>query len=560
MLGIVIFGLYLGTRPLNIPDEGRYPNVARDMVATGQLITPKVDGVPFLDKPILYYWLEAASMKAFGVNSWAIRLPQALFGLLGCLAIYLFGRKFFNRRTGFLAALLLMVSPLYYFSARYANMDLEVGLWITFSLFAFFNAYQAEQEQKTSSRKKWMLLAFIFSAFGVLTKGLIGFVLPGMVIFCYLLTLSQFKFLTKLNWLGGLFIFFLITLPWYIAVQIQNPGFFHYFFIYQQFDRFTQTGFNNAMPFYFYLGILLAAFLPFSFFSLPQLVKLKTLWKARQQKCLVWFLALWIFLITLFFSIPQSKIVGYILPVAPALALLLAYGFDRYWQKAPKGMQYCQLIFAVIALILSGVLYYAPGHLKNVPHSLFPLFASLGVMWFIAGLATIWLTLKQKQAWVYGLWFVVMAIFSIGAVLAVPHIEKKSHIHLAELAKPFITPKTILVSYNGYYEDLPIYLNHRLIIVYDWANPDIAKSDNWARDLYYGYTHYPATHHILLLPPEFKHFWQTHAEILIFTNQNNVAYLKEHLQPQPKLLAHWQDQVILFKQAGQKIRDPNRKF
>ena len=131
---IVYFFIFLGWSHLSIPDEGRYPEIAREMLSSGNWVTPTINGVPFLDKLPLYYWLEATSIHFFGTNPWAIRLPQALFGILGCISIYTFGRYFYSRFAGILASLILAANVLYFFEAPYANMDLIVAnlLWIAF--------------------------------------------------------------------------------------------------------------------------------------------------------------------------------------------------------------------------------------------------------------------------------------------------------------------------------------------------------------------------------------------------------------------------------------------
>ena len=121
----IVYGLWLGSYPFFTPDEGRYAEVAREMVASGDYITPRVNGIAFLDKPALYYWLQAAAIHFFGVKEWAIRLFPALLGLFGCLATYFAGRQLFSRRTGILSAIMLASAPLYFIGAHYANLNLK---------------------------------------------------------------------------------------------------------------------------------------------------------------------------------------------------------------------------------------------------------------------------------------------------------------------------------------------------------------------------------------------------------------------------------------------------
>ncbi len=131
---------WLGSYPLFTPDEGRYAEVAREMLVSGDYVTPRVNGVAFLDKPAFYYWLQAGSMHWFGINEWAIRFFPAVFGMIGCLLVYLAGRTLFNRRTGILAAVILATSPIYFCCAHYANLDLEVAVLISTALLLFLMA------------------------------------------------------------------------------------------------------------------------------------------------------------------------------------------------------------------------------------------------------------------------------------------------------------------------------------------------------------------------------------------------------------------------------------
>ena len=177
LLGAILSLFYafcLGSYPLFTPDEGRYSEVAREMVATGDYITPRVNGVIFLDKPILYYWLQATAINLFGLNEWALRFFPALFGVFGCLMSYACGRKLFNRRTGIVAAVILGATPLYFASAHYANLDLEVAVWISCTLLSFITAVRNPARPQAS----WLFATYIFAALAFLTKGLIGFAFP----------------------------------------------------------------------------------------------------------------------------------------------------------------------------------------------------------------------------------------------------------------------------------------------------------------------------------------------------------------------------------------------
>lgn len=543
----ILFGLFLGSRPLNVPDEGRYPNIAREMLVTHQYITPKLNGVPFLDKPPLYYWLEAASMKLFGINKWAIRLPQALFGLLGCLLVYGFGRRFYSRKVGLLAAILMAVSPLYYFTARYANMDLEIAIWITASLMCFYRFYDS-LKYRASPHNYWIYLSAVCAGFGMLTKGLIGLALPALVIFIFLLLQKDLSTLKRLKWIPCIAIVLIICLPWYWAVQAQNPSFFHYFFIYQQFDRFTGGGFNNQMPVYFYLGILLSGFAPWTFFTLPILRHIVRLRYPYHLPPHTYFLAVWSIVITVFFSIPQSKIISYILPMTPAFMLLIAQGIKKHEANWRLSHKITTGIWNLLALLAGIVLWVLPGHTPKFPMELSVFFWPLGSLFIITALLATWLSHQNKVRKLVCIWIVTMIIFNTVAMSIIPYFDHKPAYKLAQQTKPLIKPNTTLISYGGFYEDLPIYFNRRFKIVYHWHNPNIIDHDNWARDLYEGLKDTPTQAvHWLISPSTFRKIWQTTPSVMVFTSQYYFNILKKTLKPTPKLIAEVNGKVAFIR-------------
>ena len=254
-----IFFLFGHDHPLINPDEARYTEIAREMLATGDFITPKLNNVIFFDKPILYYWLQAFSMKLFGVNEWAARFFPSIYGIVGCLLMYCGGTFLINRRTGILAALLLACSPFYFFAAHFANMDLEVAVLITGSLTLFLIGIQ----DKYAQQSKWLLWgSYAFAGLAILTKGLIGIVFPLMIIGCWILLTGKWAILKRMRILSGIIIIAAIVCPWFYLVQKHNPTFMHYFFTIQHFERFTTTDFNSQSPAWFYLPIVLFGLFP----------------------------------------------------------------------------------------------------------------------------------------------------------------------------------------------------------------------------------------------------------------------------------------------------------
>lgn len=189
------FLILLGSRVLNVPDEGRYSEVARAMLLSGDFITPRLNGIAFFHKPILHYWLQVASFSVFGITEWSVRLMPALAGVLGCVLTYVAGTLLYGRHTGRLAALMLATNPLYFLSSRYADMNLEVAVFITCALLCFMIAMQYPLGSK---RRNILWAAYAFAALAVLTKGLIGIVFPMMVVGAWVLVTRQWRLLREM--------------------------------------------------------------------------------------------------------------------------------------------------------------------------------------------------------------------------------------------------------------------------------------------------------------------------------------------------------------------------
>lgn len=359
---LMLAGLWLlllsmaAMRPLAVPDEGRYGEVGRWMLQSGDWLTPRLNGLPFFHKPPLLHWLQALSLASFGINELALRLAPALHAGLMLVALYLSARNISTETIARRAVLMLGTSMTFLVAGQYVNHDMLVATWIGVAIWCFAFAFMAgEKPNGTLAR-----LGFAACALGMLSKGLIGIALPGLVLFIWLLWTRQFKKILYLPWLSGLALFTLIALPWFVLAQQKYPQLFDYMFIGQQFNRYTATTYNNPQPWWFYLLALVLLFFPWVFFSLNQwrrpfgppasaatVAPLAAPW---WQLCWVWVIA-----IVFFFSIPHSKIVGYVLPVIAPLALLAALGWERamaHRARAGKLFLGLCLLNMAIALVL----------------------------------------------------------------------------------------------------------------------------------------------------------------------------------------------------------------
>ena len=355
-------------RPLAVPDEGRYGEIGRWMLQSGDWLTPRLNGIPFFHKPPLLHWLEAMSLATFGVNAVALRLVPALHAGLMMAALYLSVRRISSEVLARRAALMLGTSLTVLLGGQYINHDMLVATWIGVAIWCFAFAFMAG-EKPNAALARW---GFAACALGMLSKGLIGIALPGLVIFVWLIWTRQFKKILFLPWLSGLALFALIALPWFVLAQQKYPELFNYMFIGQQLNRYTAATYNNPQPWWFYLLSVALLLFPWVFFAL-NLVRLQVrsaalsslAAKAKRNEsaqpltvanpliakewwslCWIWAIA-----ITVFFSIPNSKLVGYILPVMPALALLSALG----WERAMAHRASAGKVFAAICLLNVGI-------------------------------------------------------------------------------------------------------------------------------------------------------------------------------------------------------------
>lgn len=520
----VFYALWMGSYALFTPDEGRYSEVAREMVATNDYITPRLNGVVFLDKPIFYYWLQASAIKLFGIKEWALRLWPMLFGIIGCLMTYIAGHLLFNRRTGFISAIILATSPLYYGAAHYANLDLEVAVLISLTLMSFIVAVRVTRE---NLRNYFLIAAYAFAGLAALTKGLIGIVFPAMIIGAWILLLNRWSFLKKMHLIKGLLFFIAIALPWYILVQKANPEFFEFFFIKQQVSRFLTTDyFNNRTPTWFYIPIVIAGFFPWCVFGLQALTcHIKNVIRNRQQHASEFYLLLWFILVFTFFSIPKSKTIGYILPIFPALALLIGNYISTSWEKSKS----IGIYFGIISFILSslGILIFclaAPYFPElEISPPLIPYLNKVAILFAAATVIFIFLALQKKKLSTF---FFTLLTISIAFLL----IFNSSSATLNEgTAKPIalelksvLKPEDEVITYFKYYQDLPIYLERRITIVADWEAKDIPLRDNWVRELWYGMP-FQDTKQWLINEDTFWQRWHSTKRVFVITNTNYLA-------------------------------------
>lgn len=310
-----------GFRALTSPEEARYAGVAWALARSPDWLTPMLDGMPFLDKPPLFYWLTAASFHVFGGVQWPARAAPLLGATLGAISVW----RFVHRRTAPKLArwtlLALATSPLFFGGAQFANTDMLVAGCIAAAISL---AAESIMQAEVGASAPWRaVFAWLVAALGVLSKGLIGWVLPALVVLAWALATRRTRSLRILVSLPGIAIFLLVAAPWFVAQEWTHPGFLRHFLFHHHVQRFAGTGFNNVRGWWFYLAVIPLAAFPWSLWllRLPRRPLSSDDERATAVRTLM---MTWLTVVALFFSIPQSKPIGYIMPVIFPLSFLAA--------------------------------------------------------------------------------------------------------------------------------------------------------------------------------------------------------------------------------------------
>ncbi len=309
-----------GSRDLFNTDEARYAEIAREMVASGDWLTPRLNGLKYFEKPPLQYWVTAAAFEAFGETAWSARLWTVLTGFAVLLATLAAGARLLGPAAGATGALVLGTSLMWFGMGHFASLDMGLAAFLSLAVTAF--ALAQRDAASARARRNWMLAAWAASALAVLSKGLVGMVLPAGALLAYVLWQRDWRLLgARLHWGAGLALFLALAAPWFVAASLANPEFARFFFIHEHVERFLTVEHGRYEPAWYFVPVLLVGFAPWTL-ALPGALAagLRREPQARFQPQR--FLFAWIVVVFAFFSASHSKLASYILPLVPAAALL----------------------------------------------------------------------------------------------------------------------------------------------------------------------------------------------------------------------------------------------
>lgn len=466
----LLFSFMLGSRALWQPDEGRYVEIPREMVATGDYVTPRLDGVKYFEKPVLFYWLEAASIRLFGLNEWSARLWPALLGLVGCLTVYAAGRRLYGRAAGIIAALALATNILYYALARVVTIDMPVSVLLTVALLAFLLG----TKEPPGSRRRWLMWTFYaFAALATLAKGLIGIVIPGMVIGAWILLLNDWRLLRSIYLPSGIVLLLVIAVPWHVLAARANPEFLHFYFIHEHFERYLTKVEHRYQPFWFFVPVILLGLYPWIAFLGQALRRsFPASWAQRHDERDALYLMLWAGLIFVFFSLSDSKLITYVLPVFPPLAILTGRYLAPAWEGAAlPGMRPGLWLLLAASAAIASLLVAAPHLTAGTPNvgiytaTLRPYLNSMAAVAVLGSLAALVLGRRRPRYSIIVIAVMAAAFLSI-LTAGLPLMDSKNSVKtLALVLKPRLGPSTEVMTYHLYYQDLPVYIQRRVTIV-----------------------------------------------------------------------------------------------
>jgi 4-amino-4-deoxy-L-arabinose transferase-like glycosyltransferase len=518
----VFFCYEMGNRDFADPDEGRYVEVPREMVVSGDYVTPHLNGLKYFEKPVLFYWLQAAAIHVFGINEISMRLWIVIFAILGCLSLFGVMTARYSPSMGLVAAGILATNLLYYAHSQLIILDLVLSIFMSGSLWCFYLAFVKpskkliQQDAPPKAPGGLIVAMYALSALACLTKGLIGAVLPGMIAFLWIMATKNWRMLKQLFHMPGLLVFLAIFLPWHLLAMHRNSDFFDFYFIFEHFTRYTTKIHNRYQPWWFFLPIALVGMIPWSGFSLVAIKNSfgKVMagvgsWKTRdgnQQNNAAdstdddtsannshdvrghTFFLIWIFAILVFFSLSNSKLIPYIVPIIPPIAFLTTLLLeDANHITSLRNFKWGSLLNIFLFVIIGAVFLLEKQRIADILQNenaqilIAMTFVTMAAMAGVMISAMFRRITIRHAVWLHALLAAnMMSLMHKGAVIY-QEVKKPSTKQFAQLINWNKKKGDLVFCYKKYYQDFPVYLQSRVGVV-DYVGElqfgmDAAKKD-----------------------------------------------------------------------------------
>jgi 4-amino-4-deoxy-L-arabinose transferase-like glycosyltransferase len=529
MFGVSFF-LLLGRFPLVEPDETRYAEIPREMLERCDFITPFLNYVKYFEKPPLHYWVNALSMSLFGQNEFAARFPGTLMGLLTVVLTYHAGRKLFDRRTGLLSAIILGTSVGFFAQARLNITDMTLTCTLSAALAFFIVAARDDEPHKGL----YYHLAYVSAALAVLAKGLIGIVFPGAIVFLFLLLTRRWRLLKEMRLATGIPLFLAVAAPWFVLASMKNPEFARFFFIHEHFERFTSKVHGRYQPLWYFVPVLAGTMIPWSLF-IP--AGLRNSWRERATGGgrTRLYLAIWAVFIFLFFSKSNSKLIPYLLPLCPALALLMGNRISTILDGdfKPLGIP-AYLTGGILCLVGAGIIIlpHMAVHSPVTPAG----GVALGVLFLAGGICALGAARRRSALAL----FAALATFSFilelsGPGLILPGVsEWKSSKEMSLLAARTV-PKDAMLASFGLEQGLSYYTKRRIVVV---GPPN---------ELEFGSKQGDNSAWFLTLP-QFTRIWTGGTPVYLLISDMELSYVRNIIKPPYTVLGRSMRKLLITNQ------------
>jgi 4-amino-4-deoxy-L-arabinose transferase-like glycosyltransferase len=447
-------------RPMFDPDEGRYAEIPREMVVTGDWLTPRFDGLKYFEKPPLQYWATAAAYSLFGEHEWTSRLWTVGLAFACLPMVFGWTRRLYGLNAALAAIVALCVSPYFGIVGHLNLLDAAFSFWLTGAVFAFTLAQSCEVASR--DERRWMLIAWAVAALAILSKGIVVAVLAGGSLVVYSVIERDLQPWKRLHAVIGVPLFLLIGAPWFIAVSLRNPDFAEFFFIHEHFARFLTTVHQRVEPWWFFLPLLLLGVFPWGLASIRAAFGA---WRQAgptpQFKPLRFQLIFALFTLV-FFSMSGSKLAPYIQPMFPPLAVIVGV----YVAERRTFMRNTAVITAsLVAFVGVGLLIYSAIHNSFIPQGAIA-WTAVGIVFMVVAVGITWARQRPGEV-VPAVAIAAAGAFAWQAFMTALGIvpPARSARDLVAEASPYVHSQTELYSVGQYRETLSPYLHRTLIVV-----------------------------------------------------------------------------------------------
>lgn len=464
ILALLLLSLKLGGHALIDPDEGRNAAVARGMAESGNYFVPYLDGLPFLDKPFLYFSLGAVSMHLLGSNELAARAPSLVFSWATVLLVMWFAGRWLGRPAAWLAGLACATAPMTITYSRTVIFDSTLSFFMVLALILFYFAVEGARDGSGGDYRLWTAGAWLAMVLGVLTKGPVALVVPLLVVVPF----AIWRRASRGVWHpAGWLLFVLAMVGWLWAMEVSEPGFVRYALVTETWNRLTTDELQRTGPIWYFLPYLLGGAFPW---VLVLLADGRRRWRQVREGGVdprVVFLLLWVLLPLVFFSLSQSKRPHYILPVIPAVALLAAWCWQESAAKRLLGVRLGAALW-----VLLGVLFVVLGAgwvpiRATIPPELKTLIPStclaLGGAALVAGVLA-WLGSRHRLVAPLALSLPLVLLPLVTAPLLREIAAQRSAKALAATLIPRLAPDAAVIGIETFPTSLVFYLDRPLVL------------------------------------------------------------------------------------------------